>query len=76
MDNIEQIDLASTVLTMIRKKLDNVRDVDIKISRASKRNNRMAYVSLTPIGVKPGDKIVVVVAEDTMIVTRWKGNEN
>jgi len=68
-----QTDLTSMILNEIRKKLDDANDVEIKIARAAKRTNGTAYVSLTPIGVKPGDKImVVVIAKELMIVSRWQ----
>jgi len=70
-------DLTLTILNEIRRRLDEVeaKDIEIRIGRAAKRSNGTAYVSLTPIGVKPGDKIVVVVANGLLIVSKWGENQ-
>jgi len=67
-------DLTLTVLNEIRRKIDEAedKDIEIRIGRAAKRSNGTSYVSLTPIGVKPGDRImVVVIAKELMIVSKW-----
>jgi len=69
-----RVDLATTVRDMISSKILKASDMEIEIRKAPKRANGTAYVSLTPIGVKPGDKIVVVSTKDILVVMKWAGD--
>lgn len=56
-------EVKNKVITLAEKE-----PLKIEVRLPSRRNNSVTYVSLNSIGVKPTDKILVVVYDDALVV--------
>lgn len=60
-------------INVINKVMEFVKHLDdarIEIRRAPKRAKNIAYITLTPIGARPGDKIIVISNSIGLLVLR------
>lgn len=61
-----------TTLDIVKKVKQYITDepLRIEVRKAPSRATGKAYISLSQIGVKPGDPILVVVFKDTLVVSK------
>ena len=68
-----QLSISETMLDTIKKRIEELSRMEpekVEIRTPPRRNNSTTYISLSPIGVKPSDKIIVVTFENAMVVMK------